>query len=268
MLFFVVDYHALTTNYEHSETIDQFSYDTVVDWLSAGVNPGAATLFVQGTVPEHAELHLMLSMITPLTWLERVPSYKDQQQNLSIGDAERLFGYLEGGGRTILSEPQSMLTAQPKMLGLDGEKMSKSCNNTIGLREEPAVIEEKIRTMQTDPARVRRNDPGNPAQCPVFALHEVYSDDVKQWVIEGCERAGIGCVDCKKPLIDAINSEQEVIRQRACSLKKTQTWFIRLSPRGLKKPAHWLAKPWKNSKCRWYWRPLMSTRFWRDTVYG
>ena len=242
MLFFVVDYHALTTNYEHSETIDQFSYDAVVDWLSAGVNPGAATLFVQGTVPEHAELHLMLSMITPLTWLERVPSYKDQQQNLSIGDAERLFGYLEDGGRTILSEPQSMLTAQPKMLGLDGEKMSKSYNNTIGLREEPAVIEEKIRTMQTDPARVQRNDPGNPAQCPVVALHEVYSDDVKQWAIEGCERA--------------------------CSLKRTQTWFMRLSPRGLKKPAQWLAKSWKKSKCCWYWRPLMSTRFWRDTVYG
>ena len=326
--FFVADYHALTTNYEHSETIDQFTYDTVVDWLSAGVNPGAATVFVQSKVPEHAELHLMLSMITPLTWLERVPSYKDQQQklndrdlatygflgypllqaadiliyragrvpvgadqvahveltreiarrfnhvygrepgfeeqaeaavkkmgkkaarlysdlrreyqergdaealerarallaeqqNLSIGDTERLFGYLEGGGRIILPEPQSMLTAQSKMPGLDGEKMSKSYNNTIGLREEPAVIEEKIRTMQTDPARVRRNDPGNPAQCPVFALHEVYSDDdVKQWAIEGCERAGIGCVDCKKPLIDAINGEQEVIRQRAMQFEE------------------------------------------------
>ena len=226
----------------------------MVDWLSAGVNPGAATLFVQGTVPEHAELHLMLSMITPLTWLERVPSYKDQQQNLSLGDAERLFGCLEDGGRTILSKPQSMLTAQPKMLELNGEKMSKSYNNAIGLRE--------------DPASVRRNDPGNPAQCLVFALHKVYSDDVKQWAIEGCERVGIGCVDCKKQLIDAINSEQAVTRQRACSLKRTQTWFMRLSPRGLKKPAQWLAKSWKKSECFWYWRLLMSTRLWRDTVYG
>ena len=326
--FFVADYHALTTNYEHSETIDQYSFETVVDWLAAGVNPGAATVFVQSKVPEHAELHLMLSMIAPLAWLERVPSYKDQQQklhdrdlatygflgypllqaadiliyragrvpvgadqvahveltreiarrfnhvygrepgfeelaeaavkkmgkkaarlyvdlrreyqergdaealerarallaeqqNLSIGDTERLFGYLEGSGRIILPEPQSMLTEQSKMPGLDGEKMSKSYNNTIGLREDPASVESKIRTMQTDPARVRRNDPGNPDICPVFALHEVYSaDDVRQWATEGCKSAGIGCVDCKQPLIDAINSEQEIIRQRAVQFEE------------------------------------------------
>ncbi len=326
--FFVADYHALTTNYEHSETIDQYSFETVVDWLAAGVNPGAATVFVQSKVPEHAELHLMLSMIAPLAWLERVPSYKDQQQklhdrdlatygflgypllqaadiliyragrvpvgadqvahveltreiarrfnhvygrepgfeelaeaavkkmgkkaarlyvdlrreyqergdaealerarallaeqqNLSIGDTERLFGYLEGSGRIILPEPQSMLTEQSKMPGLDGEKMSKSYNNTIGLREDPASVESKIRTMQTDPARVRRNDPGNPNICPVFALHEVYSaDDVRQWATEGCKSAGIGCVDCKQPLIDAINSEQEIIRQRAVQFEE------------------------------------------------
>jgi tryptophanyl-tRNA synthetase len=326
--FFVADYHALTTNYEHSETIDQYSFETVVDWLAAGVNPGAATVFVQSKVPEHAELHLMLSMIAPLAWLERVPSYKDQQQklhdrdlatygflgypllqaadiliyragrvpvgadqvahveltreiarrfnhvygrepgfeelaeaavkkmgkkaarlyvdlrreyqergdaealerarallaeqqNLSIGDTERLFGYLEGSGRIILPEPQSMLTEQSKMPGLDGEKMSKSYNNTIGLREDPASVESKIRTMQTDPARVRRNDPGNPDNCPVFALHEVYSgDDVRQWATEGCKTAGIGCVDCKQPLIDSINSEQEIIRQRAVQFEE------------------------------------------------
>ena len=326
--FFVADYHALTTNYEHSETIDQYSFETVVDWLAAGVNPGAATVFVQSKVPEHAELHLMLSMIAPLAWLERVPSYKDQQQklhdrdlatygflgypllqaadiliyragrvpvgadqvahveltreiarrfnhvygrepgfeelaeaavkkmgkkaarlyvdlrreyqergdaealerarallaeqqNLSIGDTERLFGYLEGSGRIILPEPQSMLTEQSKMPGLDGEKMSKSYNNTIGLREDPESVESKIRTMQTDPARVRRNDPGNPDICPVFALHEVYSaDDVRQWATEGCKSAGIGCVDCKQPLIDAINSEQEIIRQRAVQFEE------------------------------------------------
>ena len=321
--FFVADYHALTTDYDTSENIDQYTYETVVDWLAAGVNPGAATLFVQSRVPEHAELHLILSMITPLSWLERVPSYKDQQQklndkdlatygflgypllqaadilmykagwvpvgadqvahveltrelarrfnhiygrepgfeeqalaainkmgrkaarmyndlrrqyleqgdegalerarallgeqqNLSIGDSERLFGYLEGGGRIILPEPQALLTQTAKMPGLDGEKMSKSYNNTINLREAPEQVEGKIRTMQTDPARVRRSDPGDPANCPVFALHQVYSQaETCDWATEGCRSASIGCVDCKKPLIDAINAEQAVIRQRA-----------------------------------------------------
>ena len=321
--FFVADYHALTTNYEHSESIDQFTFDTVVDWLAAGVNPGAATIFVQSKVPEHAELHLMLSMITPLSWLERVPSYKDQQQklkdrdlatygflgypllqaadiliyragrvpvgadqvahveltrevarrfnhiygrepgfeeqaeaavkkmgkkaaklyvnfrreylergdgealerakallseqqNLSIGDTERLFGYLEGGGRIILAEPQSLLSEQAKMPGLDGEKMSKSYNNIIALREEPGMVETKVRTMQTDPARVRLTDPGEPGNCPVFALHQVYSNqEVLDWCTTGCRTAGIGCIDCKQPLIDSINIEQEFIRNRA-----------------------------------------------------
>ncbi len=321
--FFVADYHALTTQYEESENIEQFTYDTVVDWLAAGINPNTATVFVQSRVPEHAELHLILSMITPLSWLERVPSYKDQQlklndkdlstygflgypllqaadilayragwvpvgadqvahveltrevarrfnhiygrepgfesqaeaaikkmskkaarlygnlrkeylekgdaealerarallgeqQNLSIGDRERLFGYLEGGGRIILPEPQALLTETAKMPGLDGEKMSKSYNNYISLREDPDSVSEKIRTMQTDPARVRRSDPGDPANCPVFALHEVYSDeDTKQWATRGCRSAGIGCIDCKQPLMDAINEEQAEYRQRA-----------------------------------------------------
>ena len=321
--FFVADYHALTTNYEHAESIEQFTYDTVVDWLAAGINPGAATVFVQSRVPEHAELHLLLSMITPLSWLERVPSYKDQQQklsdrdlatygflgypllqaadiliyragwvpvgadqvahveltrevarrfnhvygrepgfeehaeaaikkmgkkaarlyvnlrrefvergdaealerarallaeqqNLSIGDAERLFGYLEGNGRIILPEPQSLLAEQPKMPGLDGEKMSKSYNNYISLREAPDSVEQKIRTMQTDPARVRKTDPGDPEQCPVYALHQVYSDKATlEWAAQGCRSAAMGCVDCKGPLIDSVNAEQEIIRQRA-----------------------------------------------------
>ena len=321
--FFVADYHALTTQYDESETIEQFTYDTVVDWLAAGVNPGAATIFVQSKVPEHAELHLMLSMITPLSWLERVPSYKDQQQklgdkdlgtygflgypllqaadilvyragwvpvgadqvahveltrevarrfnhiygrepgfeeqaiaavkkmgkkaarlydelrreylergdaealerarallgeqqNLSIGDRERLFGYLEGGGRIILPEPQALLTETPKMPGLDGEKMSKSYNNYISLREDPDSVSEKVRTMQTDPARVRLTDPGEPNNCPVFALHQVYSnEEVCDWAAAGCRSAGIGCVDCKQPLMDSINEEQAVFRQRA-----------------------------------------------------
>ena len=321
--FFVADYHALTTNYEHSESIEQFTYDTVVDWLAAGVNPGAATVFVQSRVPEHAELHLLLSMITPLSWLERVPSYKDQQQklsdrdlatygflgypllqaadiliyragwvpvgadqvahveltrevarrfnhvygrepgfeehaeaaikkmgkkaarlyvnlrrefvergdaealerarallaeqqNLAIGDTERLFGYLEGNGRIILPEPQSLLAEQPKMPGLDGEKMSKSYNNFISLREAPDTVEQKIRTMQTDPARVRKTDPGDPERCPVFGLHQVYSDEATlQWAAQGCRSASMGCIDCKGPLIGSVNAEQEIIRQRA-----------------------------------------------------
>ncbi len=321
--FFVADWHALTTHYENPYDIEQNSWDTVIDWLAAGVNPGSATIFIQSRVPEHAELHLLLSMITPLGWLERVPSYKDQQtklrekdlatygflgypllqaadiliyraghvpvgadqvahveltrevarrfnfiygrepgfeeaaeaavkkmskkaqrlyndlrkaylergdeealerarallaeqQNLSIGDRERLFGYLEGGGKLILPEPDALLTETPKVPGLDGEKMSKSYGNTISLREAPEEVEQKIRTMKTDPARVRRNDPGDPANCPVWGLHELYSDDgTKRWVVEGCKRAGIGCLDCKKPLIDAIRSEQSGMRDRA-----------------------------------------------------
>lgn len=321
--FFVADWHALTTDYEHAQSIEEHTFTTVVDWLAAGVNPGAATMFVQSKVPEHAELHLLLSMITPVSWLERVPSYKDQQarlndrdlatygflgypllqaadilvyragnvpvgadqvahveltreiarrfnhiygrepgfeeqaesavskmgkkgarlyrdlrrryleqgdaealerarallseqQNLSIGDRERLFGYLEGGGRIVLPEPKSLLTEQPKVPGLDGEKMSKSYQNTINLREAPALVDEKIRTMKTDPARVRRRDPGNPDICPVFDLHRIYSDEeTRTWAAEGCRSAGIGCIDCKKPLIDAINVEQAGMRERA-----------------------------------------------------
>ncbi|NJN51357.1 MAG: tryptophan--tRNA ligase [Gammaproteobacteria bacterium] len=321
--FFVADWHALTTHYDEPYDIEQFSFDTVVDWLAAGVNPGSSTLFVQSKVPEHAELHLLLSMITPVSWLERVPSYKDQQlklndkelatygflgypllqsadilayraghvpvgadqvahveltrevarrfnhiygrepgfeqhaeaavkkmgkkvariytdlrrtyltdgdveslerarallaeqQNLSIGDRERLYGYLEGGGRIILPEPKPLLTRTPKVPGLDGEKMSKSYNNTIRLREDPDVVEQKIRTMKTDPARVRRTDPGEPDRCPVFALHEIYSDETtRTWAAQGCRSAGIGCIECKGPLIEAINAEQAVMRERA-----------------------------------------------------
>ena len=325
--FFVADWHALTTHYDEPYDIEQFTADTVLDWLAAGVSPGSATLFVQSRVPEHAELHLLLSMITPVSWLERVPSYKDQQtrladrdlstygflgypvlqsadiliyragnvpvgadqvahveltreiarrfnhiygrepgfeqhaeaavkkmgkkaariyvehrrsyqergdtealekaqallasqQNVSVGDRERLFGYLEGGGRIILPEPQAMLTEVPKVLGMDGEKMSKSLDNTIRLREDPAIVEQKILTMRTDPARVRRSDPGDPDKCPVFSLHEIYStSEVKRWATQGCRSAGIGCVDCKGPLIDAINAEQAPIRERAAQFE-------------------------------------------------
>ncbi|CAB1368681.1 tryptophan--tRNA ligase [Denitratisoma oestradiolicum] len=322
-LFFVADWHALTTAYDEPGTITDNAIDMVVDWLAAGVDPEKATIFIQSQVPEHAELHLLLSMITPLGWLERVPTYKDQQeklthkdlttygflgypllmssdiliyradkvpvgedqvphveftrelarrfnhiygrepgfedkaresmkklggkgaklygelrnryqekgdgealeqarallheaQSLSMLDRERLFGYLEGGGKMILVEPGALLTEASRMPGLDGQKMSKSYGNTIALREDEESIRKKIRTMQTDPQRVRRTDPGDPDKCPVWQFHLIYSDDgVRQWVQEGCRSAGIGCLDCKQPVIDGVLKEQEPMRERA-----------------------------------------------------
>ncbi len=321
--FFVADWHALTTHYESPGDLGQHVTDMVIDWLAAGVSPSAATLFVQSRVPEHAELHLLLSMFTPLGWLERVPSYKDQQeqlrerdlatygflgypvlqsadilayraglvpvgedqvahlevtreiarrfnhlygrepgfaekaeaaidkmgkkiakryrelrrrfqeqgeeealdvgrallegqQNISLGDRERLFGYLEGGGKIILPEPQPMLTLTAKMPGLDGRKMSKSYNNAISLRAEPTQVESQIRTMPTDPARVRRTDPGEPDKCPVWALHQVYTpESTRVELAAGCRSAGIGCVDCKRPLIESVLAELRPIQERA-----------------------------------------------------
>ncbi|MCF7984493.1 MAG: tryptophan--tRNA ligase [Thiohalocapsa sp.] len=326
--FFVADWHALTTDYEDPSNIPQATFDMVVDWLAAGVNAGAATLFIQSRVPEHAELHLLLSMITPLGWLERVPSYKDQQDklkekdlatygflgypllqsadiliykagqvpvgedqvahvemtreiarrfnhiygrepdfeekaeqakrkmgkknakmfdklkrryqeqgdqealdvarallesqgNITMGDRERLFGHLEGGGRVILPEPQPLLTRAAKMPGLDGQKMSKSYGNTIALRDDPDEVEQKLRTMPTDPARVRRTDAGNPDICPVWQFHEVYSGDgVKEWVQHGCRSAGIGCLECKQPVIEAVRAELAPIQSRARELEE------------------------------------------------
>lgn len=321
--FFVADWHALTTHYEDPSLIEQSIWDMVIDWLAAGVNPGTATVFIQSKVREHAELHLLLSMMTPLGWLERVPSFKDQQeklkdkelstygflgypllqsadiliykaglvpvgadqvshieltrevarrfnylygresgfeenaeaaikkmgkksaklyeelrrkyveqgdeasletaralvqdqQNITLGDRERLYGYLEGSSRIILPEPQALLTTAAKMPGLDGQKMSKSYQNTISLREEPDDVQKKINRMPTDPARVRRTDPGDPQKCPVWEFHEVYSDDAtKQWVQTGCRSAGIGCLECKKPVVDAIIEELKPIQERA-----------------------------------------------------
>ena len=320
---FVADWHALTTEYEDPAIIADSIWDMVIDWLAVGINPGEATLFIQSKIPEHAELHVLLSMITPLGWLERVPTYKDQQeklkdkdlstygflgypllqaadiliykagyvpvgedqvahielardlarrfnylygrepgfeekveaatrkmgkkgarlyfdlrkryqergdtealetaqaflesqQNVSLGDRDRLFGYLEGGGRAILAEPHPLLTADSKMPGIDGEKMSKSYGNTINLREDSDSVVHKLRTMPTDPARVRRKDPGDPEKCPVWKLHQIYSsEEVKAWVQQGCRSAGIGCLDCKQPLIDAVLAELAPIRERA-----------------------------------------------------
>ena len=322
-LYFVADWHALTTHYDTPEIVEQNVWEMVIDWLASGVDPAQATLFIQSRVPEHAELHLLLSMVTPLGWLERIPTYKDQQekladkdlstygflgypllqssdiliyranlvpvgedqvphieftrelarrfnhvfgreegfeqkaeaaikklgakrarlyrqlrtkfmekgdadalaaarelveeaQNLPMGDRERLFGFIEGGGKVILSEPQALLTEASKMPGLDGQKMSKSYDNTIGLREDAEAVARKIRTMPTDPARVKRSDPGTPEKCPVWQFHLVYSDEKRrQWVQDGCRGAGIGCLECKQPVIDAVLEEQKPIRERA-----------------------------------------------------
>ena len=322
-LFFVADWHALTTHYGSVEVIEQNIWEMVIDWLAAGIDPQQSVLFIQSRVPEHAELHLLLSMSTPLGWLERVPTYKDQQeklsdrdlstygflgypllqaadilmyraawvpvgedqvphieltrevarrfnhvfgrepgfedkaraaikklgskrarlyqelrtrfqqegdeqalrqgrelieqaQNIGQGDRERLFGFLEGSGKLILSEPQALLTEASRMPGIDGAKMSKSYGNSIAMREDPASVTKKIRTMPTDPARVRRSDPGEPERCPVWQLHLVYSsDEVRQWAATGCRTAGIGCLECKQPVIDAVLAEQRVFFERA-----------------------------------------------------
>ena len=322
-LFFVADWHALTTHYDDPSVIETSTWEMVIDWLAAGVDPSQATLFIQSRVPEHAELHLLLSMATPLGWLERVPTYKDQQeklsdrdlatygflgypllqaadvliyrasqvpvgedqvphieimreiarrfnhlygkekgfeekalaatkklgskraklylelrtqfqekgdeealeqakamlddaQNLSMIDRERLFGYLEGSRKLILTEPQAMLTEASRLPGLDGAKMSKSYGNAIALREDRETVTKKIKTMPTDPQRVRRSDAGDPEKCPVWQFHQVYSTpEVKEWAAKGCRSAGIGCLECKQPVIDAILQEQQPMLERA-----------------------------------------------------
>jgi tryptophanyl-tRNA synthetase len=321
--FFVADWHALTTHYETPEVIQESVWEMVIDWLAAGVDPNQATFFIQSRVPEHSELFLLLAMGTPLGWLERVPTYKDQieklkekdlqtygflgypllqaadiliyralhvpvgedqvphvemtrevarrfnylygrepgfeekaleavkklgskraklyaelrtayqergedeallqaqamlqeSQSLSMADRERLFGYLEGARKIILVEPHALLTSASRMPGLDGQKMSKSYGNTISIREAPEEVIRLVRTMPTDPARVRRTDPGNPVNCPLWQFHQVYSDQAtKDWADKGCKSASIGCLDCKQPVIDAILSEQQPMFERA-----------------------------------------------------
>lgn len=319
--YFAADWHGLTSKYDEPGFLEKHLWDMIIDWLACGINPGLSCLFVQSWVPEHAELHLLLSMIAPLGWLERVPSFKDQQEkikdkdlstygflgypllqsadvllyhadyvpvgedqiahieltreiarrfnflygreanfeelanqaltkmgkkngkmykelrrqfqecgmhesiktaqalledqpNLSIGDKERLLGYLEGSGKILLIEPQALLTETSKMPGTDGQKMSKSYHNTISLREPPEQVEKKLMTMPTDPARVKRTDPGDPEKCPVWQLHKIYSnDEVKDWVQQGCRSAGIGCIDCKRPVMEAVIQELKPIQE-------------------------------------------------------
>nr|WP_180984063.1 tryptophan--tRNA ligase [Stutzerimonas stutzeri] len=326
--FCIVDWHALTTDQAAGPDIARNVQDMAIDWLAAGVSPSSATLFIQSQVPEHAELHLLLSMVCPLAWLERVPSYKElqldsqhkdlgtygflgypllqaadilayragvvpvgadqlphiefardvarrfnhlygseedfeakaeaairklgrkssklyaslrksyqeqgdlealntarallkDQQTITLGDQERLFGYLEGGGRLLLPEPQALLSDSPKVSGLDGGKMAKSASNSIFLRDMPADIEEKIKRMPTDPARVRRHDPGEPTRCPAWQMHLAHSgDEVCQWAEQGCRTAGIGCLECKAPLIEAIKLELAPLQERAADYEQ------------------------------------------------
>ena len=321
--YFVADWHALTTHYESREVIEKNVYEMVIDWLATGLDPNLCTMFLQSRIPEHAELFTLLSMGTPIGWLERVPTYKDQQEKLkdkdlstygflgypllqaadiliyraqhvpvgedqashveltrevarrfnhlygresdfevrlaasleTIGkdsakrfeksrrqfqeagdakafegamafianhpdlkadDKERLQGYFKGSGKSVLVEPQALLTQASRLPGLDGAKMSKSYNNTIAIREDKAAIEIKLKRMPTDPARVRRTDVGDPSRCPVWQFHKVYSDATTQaWVQQGCTSAGIGCLDCKQPIIDAVLLEQQPMLERA-----------------------------------------------------
>jgi tryptophanyl-tRNA synthetase len=254
--FFVADWHALTTHYDDRAALERNVYDMVVDWLAAGIEPDRATLFIQSRLPEHAELFTLLAMGTPIAWLERVPTYKDQIAELRgrdlatygflgypllqaadiliyraafvpVGEDQaphveitrevaRRFNHLCGRGEAVLPEPETLLTETAKLPGLDGRKMSKSYDNAIAMREAPAEVERKVRRMQTDPQRVRRTDKGDPSRCPVWQFHAVYSDaDTRAWVQRGCTNAGIGCLDCKQPVIDAIIREQQPWHERA-----------------------------------------------------
>ncbi len=340
--FFVADWHALTTHYEDRDVIEKTVYDMVIDWIAAGLDPEKSTIFIQSRLPEHAELFTLLAMGTPLAWLERMPTYKDQieklkdkdlatygflgypllqaadiliyraayvpvgedqaphveitrevarrfnhlygraanhdqqvaaalvklgkddaryveKQRKSYGqdgsvealsrgeaivklaqaselinsdDTELLLGHLKGSGKSVLTEPAVLLTETSKLPGLDGDKMSKSRGNTIAMRDEPAVVSHKIKRMPTDPQRVRRHDPGDPARCPVWQFHQVYSDAAtKDWVVQGCTSAGIGCLDCKQPVIDAIIREQQPWRERAeayLSNPKQVQWIVEM----------------------------------------
>ena len=328
--YFVADWHALTTHYESREVIERNVFEMVIDWVAAGLDPARSTIFLQSRLPEHAELFTLLAMGTPLGWLERVPTYKDQIDKLKDRDlatygflgypllqaadiliykatyvpvgedqsshveltrevarrfnhlygrppdfdaqveaalallsrddaryfdkqrkaygetgsadalakgeavlrkaavavsgwtpsrTELLSGHLRGSGRTVLVEPTALHTEVAKLPGLDGGKMSKSYGNTIAMREPAAQVEAKIRRMPTDPQRVRRTDPGNPERCPVWQFHQVYSDAAtREQVAAGCTSAGIGCLECKQPVIDAILREQQPWRERAAEL--------------------------------------------------
>src|SRR5579872_17535 len=244
--FFVADWHALTTDYADTSSIKQNSLEVALDWLAAGLDPGRCTMFVQSHVPQHAELHLLFSMITPLGWLERVPTYKEQRENIQDKDlgtygflgypvlqaadiliykgdyvpvgedqvphveltreiARRFNMFYQSRRSYVFPEPQPLLTPAAKLPGTDGRKMSKSYGNTILLTDPEPVVRQKLKTMVTDPARVRRTDPGNPDICPVGDLHKIFSEaQTIAKVNDGCRSAGIGCIECKSWAADAL----------------------------------------------------------------
>jgi tryptophanyl-tRNA synthetase len=240
--FFIADWHALSTNYADTSRIREFVHEMLVDWLAVGIDPNKATVFIQSSNPDHAILHLLLSMITPIPWLERNPTYKEKQEQIADRDLATygFLGYpvLQAGdillykadfvpvgkdqlphleltrelGRRfnslykgVFPEPQELLTSFPKVLGTDGRKMSKSYGNTINLSDTEPVLRQKLKTMVTDPARVRRTDPGNPDICPVYDFHKIYSSPpVIERINKECRTAEIGCIDCKKLVADAM----------------------------------------------------------------
>ncbi len=253
--FFVADWHALTTDYADTSRVKENSIEVLLDWLAAGLDPERCTMFIQSHVPAHAELHLLFSMITPLGWLERVPTYKEQQQNITEKDlttygflgypvlqaadilmykgdfvpvgadqvahveltreiARRFNGFYKFNEASVFPEPQPLLTPTPKLPGTDGRKMSKSYGNTVMLTDPEPVVRQKLKTMVTDPARIRRTDPGNPDLCPVGDLHKIFSDPATMSKVnEGCRSAGIGCIECKgwaaDALVNILNPMQE-----------------------------------------------------------
>ena len=250
--FFVADWHALSTNYADTSRVREYTREMLMDWLAAGIDPRRATVFVQSRVPEHAILHLLLSMVIPVPWLERVPTYKEKQEELSERDLTtygflgypvlqaadiliykadyvpvgkdqlphleltreiaRRFNHLFG---PVFPEPEARLTEIPKVPGTDGRKMSKSYDNCIYLADPPEVITPRIKTMMTDPARKRRQDPGNPEVCPVFDLHKIFTpEDDREYCATGCRTAGIGCLDCKGVLLAHLLPRLEKIRER------------------------------------------------------
>ncbi len=274
--FFAADWHCLTTHYHDVPDLPKIVRGNLIEWLACGLNPELSTLFIQSQIIEHSELHLLLSMITPVSWLERVPTYKDQQQKLTqydlstygflgypllqtadvliykanfipVGEDQvphiefsrevtRRFNYIYGKGESILPEPAVLLTKFPKVPGLDGQKMSKSYNNSINLREDLTIVANKIRTMLTDPARQRRTDPGTPEKCPVWGLHKIYSDeDTKNWVQDGCTGAKIGCIDCKQPVINAITKELTPIQEKIASLESNPEYINKVIKQGTEK---------------------------------
>ena len=341
--YFVADWHALTTHYENPEVIEASVYEMVIDWLATGIDPEQCTLFLQSRLPEHAELFTLLAMGTPISWLERIPTYKDQQQQLkekdlstygflgypllqaadiliykahyvpvgedqashveltreaarrfndlygrrktddakiaalldslpkedaryiksmakkrteqgddtvlaklpgflakfermSADDKALLTSLVSGKGKVVLIEPDVLLTKSSKLPGLDGRKMSKSYGNAIGIREDAASITKKVREMPTDPARVKLSDKGDPAKCPVWQFHLVYSDETrKQWVTEGCTTAGIGCIECKKTVSDAILAEQQPMLERAKPYVANPAWVREIVDTGCKR---------------------------------